>query len=314
MAMDLRPLTLGELLDRAFSLYRAHFRTFVAIMALPAALAAGGGMLAEALGSVASFQEDPDLGALLVAGGFLGAIFLLMIVYSVTYAVAFGATTAAVSEAYMGRPATAAGAYRHVRTRMGRLILLLLHVTLRLMGVFVVGLLIAVPAGVGIGILVSMSFPGTAAWVGGLASLALVLVVSALTGCFGLRYALSFAALVLEPITAAQAVSRSVELTRGHFWRLLLLVVFAVVIAYITAFLFQGPFLMGAAFAGPNTASAFWLTLIGGVAGAIAGAVSGPIMVVALALLYYDARVRHEGFDLQLMMQNLDSAAPSSHG
>ena len=37
-ATDLRPLSLGELLDRTFSYYRKHFLLFVGIMALPQAL------------------------------------------------------------------------------------------------------------------------------------------------------------------------------------------------------------------------------------------------------------------------------------
>ena len=33
---DLRPLSLGELLDRTFTIYRSHFWVFVGIMAIPA--------------------------------------------------------------------------------------------------------------------------------------------------------------------------------------------------------------------------------------------------------------------------------------
>ena len=35
---DLRPLSLGELLDRVFTLYRNHFALFVGVMAIPAAV------------------------------------------------------------------------------------------------------------------------------------------------------------------------------------------------------------------------------------------------------------------------------------
>jgi len=33
--LDLRPLTLGEILDRTFSLYRRHFLLFLGITAIP---------------------------------------------------------------------------------------------------------------------------------------------------------------------------------------------------------------------------------------------------------------------------------------
>ena len=32
---ELRPMSLGQLLDRTFSLYRSHFLLFVGVMALP---------------------------------------------------------------------------------------------------------------------------------------------------------------------------------------------------------------------------------------------------------------------------------------
>jgi hypothetical protein len=56
-------------------------------------------------------------------------------------------------------------------------------------------------------------------------------------------------------------------------------------------------------------------SLAGAVAGSIGNAVTGPIMIVALAVFYYDVRIRKEGLDLQMMVANLDgqptAAAPA---
>jgi hypothetical protein len=49
------------------------------------------------------------------------------------------------------------------------------------------------------------------------------------------------------------------------------------------------------------------------VAGACATA-TAPLFMIGFALAYYDLRVRKEGFDLQLMMSNLDEAQPQSTG
>ena len=38
----------------------------------------------------------------------------------------------------------------------------------------------------------------------------------------------------------------------------------------------------------------------------------GPLLEIAFTLIYYDERVRKEGFDLQLMMANLESGAPTA--
>ena len=140
MSLDLRPLTLGELLDRSFSLYRRHFWLFVGIMALPSLLALAFGLLVALFnpqpggpGSVAA-QPNPAeiLGALLWFGA---AMIGMLIVYCITYAVALGATTVAVSQLYMGRPISIREAYAPLRGRVGRLALLLVLVSIRLFGV-----------------------------------------------------------------------------------------------------------------------------------------------------------------------------------
>jgi len=38
----------------------------------------------------------------------------------------------------------------------------------------------------------------------------------------------------------------------------------------------------------------------------------GPLLTIALTLIYYDERVRKEGFDLQLMMSTLEGGAPNA--
>jgi hypothetical protein len=38
----------------------------------------------------------------------------------------------------------------------------------------------------------------------------------------------------------------------------------------------------------------------------------GPLATIALTLIYYDQRVRKEGFDLQLMMSTMQPGTPNS--
>jgi hypothetical protein len=38
----------------------------------------------------------------------------------------------------------------------------------------------------------------------------------------------------------------------------------------------------------------------------------GALATIALSLIYYDQRVRKEGFDLQLMMSTLEAGAPTA--
>jgi hypothetical protein len=209
-----------------------------------------------------------------------------------------------VSELYLERAVTAAAAYRTMRGRIGALVALLVLIGVRFLGLAVIAGVLMVAAG--------MSFEGPAGAIGAVLVLVFLLAGAIVAFFMMLRYSLSVPALVLERVRASDAIRRSIELTRGNFLRVLVLIVFATLIAYVTLILFQGPFAMGAMLAGPGTAAAFWLNLAGALTGAVAGAISGPIMIVALALLYYDARIRQEGLDLQIMMAALDPPPPSA--
>ena len=117
---DLRPLSLGELLDRTFSYYRRHFWVFVGIMAIPQVFLVMVGLLsAAAMGTIIGF----------------GVLILVMAVaYYVIYTMALGAITFAVSEAYLGRAITIGGAYQKMRGQVGKVIGLGLSIALRAFG------------------------------------------------------------------------------------------------------------------------------------------------------------------------------------
>ena len=70
MAQTLRPLTIGELLDRTFFYYRRHFVLFVGIAAFP-------GMLLLAFQLAPIFFKPTTAGALLTAVFYLGTIFVI---------------------------------------------------------------------------------------------------------------------------------------------------------------------------------------------------------------------------------------------
>ena len=309
MLLDLRPLTLGELLDRSFSLYRRHFWLFVGIMALPSLLGLAFGLLVALFnpqpvgpGSVAA-QPNPAeiLGAVLWFGA---AMIGMLIVYFITYAVALGATTVAVSQLYMGRPTSIREAYTPLRGREGRLALLLVLVSIRLFGILILTFIFI---GIG-GALGAAGFPILA----GLVVLAGACVGLLLWVWIALRYAVSVPAAVLEDQTATDAIVRSINLTRGSLLRVFALLAFTMVITYAVLAVFQGPFVFAATMAGPESSTFFWMNLLGTIAGSLGGAFTAPLMIVAFAVLYYDLRVRNEGLDLQLMLAGLEPAGGSS--
>ena len=306
MALELRPLTLAELLDRSFSTYKRHLWLFVGIMALPASV---GLLYAVAMElfqftvvrpqtAATSGTPTPEQAFLVMAPVVLGAI-VFMLVYLVVYAFALGATTIAVAHVYKDKPISIGTAYREVRRHGGRLILLMIFATLRIGGVWL-GLIFIWAV---IGALLALISPLLAPVVMGLGFVAAFLLAFVLA----IRYGVAVPAVVLENLTAGRALARSADLTQDHRGRVFLLILCAIVITYATLLLFQGPFMFGAVMAGPGTVTALVLTIAGAIVGTIGGMFSGPIMIIGLAMIYYDLRIRKEALDLQMMLEALDA-------
>ncbi len=107
--LDLRPLSLGEILDRAFSLYRSRFLLFVGISAIPQVFS-----LAISLFSI--MQSRPTV---TFSVTFLLEYLFYLVVLGLVYLFSQGATTLAVSELYLGRSVSVAESLRRVWDDLG---------------------------------------------------------------------------------------------------------------------------------------------------------------------------------------------------
>jgi hypothetical protein len=312
MSFDLRPLTLGELFDRAFVMYRRHFWLFVGITAIPGVFALIMTLTQQALQGMvvvpASNATAPDAAAafenLTAVFWLFGGMTVVMLVYWVVYMIALGATTFAVSEIYVGRSVTIRYVYGRMRGRIGGLVVLLLLMALRVGGVGFVGAFITgLAIGVGtvaspvLGVLLALIF-GTATF--GVCALMM------------LRYGVAIPALVLEGLPPGKSIQRSIDLTSGRLLNVFLLVLCATLVTYAALVLFQGPFFAGADLSGLDTTQGFWLNIAGAIAGTIGASLTTPFMIIGLSLIYYDARIREEGFDLELTLAALDGASDAA--
>ncbi len=309
---DLRPLSLGELLDRTFTLYRSHFWLFIGIMAVPQLLAIVLNVTLEILqqhglvvssGGIAGARgpEFTMLAAVLVV-----VSWVLIILDGMLYALALGATTLAVSEVYLGRSVTIRDAYGNLRGRLWRLIRVAFSIFLRFFGLLVlaaVAMAILIPS-------LARSTGQSNPIVMGLFFLVLVVVAVALGVWVVLRYGVAIPALLLENLKARQAMKRSVSLTSGYRGRVFLTLLLMGIVTYAAVLLFQGPFL-AAIMMTKGGAASLWLRSLAVTSGGIGGALTGPLAMIALSLLYYDVRVRKEAFDLQMMMAALQPGGPS---
>lgn len=300
----LQPLSLAELLDRMFSLYRKNFVLFFGIMLLPSLLAMASGILMAVFRSpmVTPKPAAPAINPVIV-GSAVGGFVVAMVAYWIVYAVALGASTFAVGDVYLGRAATIGASYRRIRGRIGRLLWLMFLIALRVFGIFIA---------IAIGFAALMPLVAGHSPAAGAAVLVVVLVLFPtsflLMVWLMIRYSVCIPSLVLEDLRAGQAIRRSVHLMKGNYLRCFLLLLLTVIVTYISMMIFQGPFYIAMILAARHGQVAIWLLSLSSVFGALGQALSAPLIMIGLVLLYYDIRVRKEAFDLQLMMSLVEQA------
>ncbi len=293
-----RPRSPTEIVDAAIQLGRRHYQSLLvlsAIIAIPNVLL---GLVAQSLlpPAVSAGAELGEMGDIMLAFG-VSAISLAWTV------VGFGALVASTSEAYVeGRTLEPMQAMRHALRRslqlvLGNLIAYVLVLLAILVGFFLLAMVIGVAA-VALGGGTVGGAAGNAEAMGAL--VATIVGLAALVGMFagglllGSRYVNITAAVMLEQRGISGAIRRSTELVRGHVWRTAGVVLIMGVL-YMVAFL---------------TSWAVFLMIVrdvnlsANVAGVLVLALY-PFLGAMLMLLYYDLRIRREGYDLELMARAL---------
>ncbi len=274
--LDLRPLSIGELLDRTFSLYRRNFLLFIGISAIPHLLVLGFQLTQLALASsrvpvrprvTPGFSDGGVL-------GFLGFFFLGILIYLIVYSVSQGGTVFAVSELYLGRATTIGQSLGRVR---GELVSLFFVVIFYFLVLFVSFLFLIIPC---------------------------IYMACRLCVCIP--------AALLENLGPVDALQRSFKLTEDNAGRAFLILLLYVVIQYAAIFLFDAPLLIaiGLKAAAHEPSMVRTLTALMQVANFCVGVLVTPVVTIASSIFYFDLRVRKEAFDLQVMMSPLDMGVP----
>jgi hypothetical protein len=109
-------------------------------------------------------------------------------------------------------------------------------------------------------------------------------------------------ALLLEGTRGFKALGRSFNLVRGRWWPTAGTLLLANLLATAVAFGFGVLALPLVFAAGDND---YVVDLANGIFGGVASVVTIPFVAAVVAVIYFDLRVRKEGFDLQLMAQRI---------
>lgn len=315
-ASQLRPLGFGELLDRAIKLVMRNFKAFflpVLVISLVVGVVGTSLLFAvfpalfvfdptaiEGVGAEGPLPTSPlEIGALIGAGTVTATLQWL------GFLLAAGACFRAIQVAYAGGVPEAGEAARTSLRRLHSVFWLGLIYGLVSFGLYI-GMSIVI--GILVGVVTSAGVPLAVAIVVG------VLVgvgVAALWWWIVVRWSVALPALFTEDLRGTKALARSWSLTRGRGWvifGLLIITVLLVGVLYVVVFALT----TGLAFVGAESIVA--QLIINVVAGAVFNVVSVPVLAALLGAIYYDLRVRKEGFDLELVAGRVAAGVPAAEG
>ncbi|MDR3774304.1 MAG: glycerophosphoryl diester phosphodiesterase membrane domain-containing protein [Terracidiphilus sp.] len=317
MQTHLRPMSLGEILDRTAQLYRTNFMLLAGIAAVYA-----GVLLVLNLAQI-GLQELLLHLHMAAQLPWVTLVFVLLIfpVMVVCAGAAVAANNRAVAWLNLDQPATIRAAYRSILPRLGRYLWLMTIVfffvyipfVLLFTGYFV--FLFAYGGRKGMFASGGANADPQAAIVLGLVTLGfLVLALGATVYAvlMTLRYALAVPASVVEDLKARKAIRRSIELTKGSRGRIFLLLLLIFVIEIGLVAITQVFFMVAMFTAAKHHAEVpVWIQILQQIVGFLTNSFIGPMYATGLTLFYYDQRIRKEGFDIEWMMEAAGMTAPA---
>ncbi len=316
-ASELLPLSIGDIFDETFDLYKRNFALFAGIVAtlhVPAHILFRS--TSYALG-IERLLEEPaapgnEMGAALNVLAFL---MVWGVFYTALFVVLSGALTAAISDRYLGAPVTVGSAYRrmfrHGFSLVGTWLLIfciLIPIYLAIASfcfMILAAALMAVGAGVGnneeVIVLFTLLFMAVAFVLTGAAMLFALEVF----GVFATQIA------VIEGARPLQAIQRNWNLVQGRILPILgAMLLLALVLGVLSLSLHQSVVWTLELLVFPALqVSPLAQRLMTEVASALISLFLQPFWMICLTLLYYDQRVRREGFDLNILAQQFQASS-----
>lgn len=296
----LRAMGFGELLDTLFSLYRAHFKAFLGIATLY--------FTAMLIGGTISFFDDSI--------GRDTRVVLWIVTMSVLSCVSVFVVSALVFasvQAYLDGKIKTGTVLRQARRQFFRCLISFIVFGLI---IFVLTFLILL---VFVGL--SRSFVSSSIVVRGVVFSIFVMIILSAASSFVAYWCFYISTISVEQTTAPPALGRSDELIRDKWWRINGVMLAILLLQFSVGFIFRFTFGIlleltkladinefvatiqwGAFFQLPRNVAEFHLvTALMYLINSGIDALTLPIWVIGCTLLYFDQRIRREGFDIEVM-------------
>lgn len=205
---------------------------------------------------------------------FLAALLVQVLVVGVAGVLAIAAAFKALSDAYLDHPPTWRGSLRFALARIGSL----LWIGVEAMVVVSIGVVLFVLPGIWLGVAFSVAVP----------------------------------VLLLEGTRGRRALGRSKGLVSGRWWPTLVTLAAAVLLQVVVGAMVAG--IVGGVAGGLSGGSGVAAVLARLVTTTLVGVAVTPFRAAVVTVIYFDLRVRKEGFDLQLLAEGIGHSLPGSSG
>ena len=290
----LRPLGVGDVLDRTFNVYRAKPLIFIGLSAIwylvlvlffiLLAVVIFAGALAAFARQTATPSPDQIAGAV---AGTIGFVIVAVIVAILLFSAQSAALVHAAARRYLAKEVTIGEAFRAGLSASFRLFIAGVLVFLAIVALWAALLIVAA-----------------------IANQAIVWVVAVLGGMVATFYlACSWLVapviVVIEKMGPVAALGRAWRLSSGNRWRILGIQVLLLILNLVLSILIGGLF-GGLAAAGQSAPTQFGTySVVQSLVNLASTIIWAPVQWIAFTVLYYDLRVRKEAFDLQLAAEAL---------
>jgi hypothetical protein len=295
-APQLRPLGVGDVLDRTFTVYRSKPLVFIGLSAIwylllvlvfiVLAVAIFAGALAAFSRQATNPSPEQIAGA---AVGIIGFVLVAVIVAILAISAQSSSLVYAASRRYLAKDVAIGDSFRSGLSAAGRLFVAGVLVFLAIVGVWAVLLIVA-----------ALTQQGLAFALAVLAGI----VATAYLAC---SWLVAPVVVVVEKMGPIAALGRAWRLSGGNRWRILGIQVLLFILNLVLSLLIGGIFggLSAAAGQSSQPGQLGVSTVISSLVNLASTIVWAPVEWIAFTVLYYDLRVRKEAFDLQLAAEAL---------
>jgi MFS family permease len=311
MNRTLGPRNLGDILRETFTIYKNNFLRLAIIISIVAVPSAIIGLIFNLLSPAYGELTPEAMAKWLISMVILFPLALAAFVASVLLV---GAVIHGVSEQYFNRPISIGRAYSFAWHRLGGMLGAVILAGLAITGIFVVASIAA---------MIAAAIGGSSEWLAALVIIAILFLIAVPASVyFAITWAFVWQTALLESCGPTGALSRSSALAKQSWWRVLgitlllyIIMTTIVMILYAPAMIGMVTWSLSGAITGAISQPPAWILIMLTIGTLIGNIITTPIFAIGETLLYFDLRVRKQGYSLDALANELGLAnAPTGTG